>query len=88
MKNGTACANNVQQRLKIALELPSNWSINTSTTVPLQRNGVDCGIFCAQFMKFEYFGDAIPDWCSADIQKLRQMMVLELYEMKLRRRLP
>jgi Ulp1 family protease len=53
-------------------------------TLPHQRNGRDCGVFCSQFMKFEYFGVPIPDWNGAEIESLRRMMVLELYETKLR----
>jgi Ulp1 family protease len=57
-------------------------TINKS--LPLQENTTDCGVFCSQFLKFEYFDVSIPKWTATDIEKLRQMMVLELYENTLR----
>jgi len=66
------------------LELPETWSTKFNLATPQQQNGYDCGVFCTQFMKIQYFGGVIPDWSSTEVEKLRRMMVLELYEMKLR----
>jgi len=66
------------------LELPETWSIKLNPTILQQQNGYDCGVFCSQFMKIQYFSGMIPNWSGTDVKQLWRMMVLELYEMKLR----
>jgi len=72
----------------MALELEPNWTEKINPGVPQQVNGYDCGAFCCQFMKFERYGSSpMPNWSSEDMKDLRKMMVLELYEERLRWRL-
>lgn len=73
------------QSIKNDLELGEGWK-SAECKVPQQQNGVDCGVWCAQFMKYAYFGHAnsIPDWTTGDIAKLREMMAFEIYEGSIR----
>jgi hypothetical protein len=73
--------------LTLTLGLPSDWKMTINPDIPLQTNGSDCGVFCNQILKFEYFGALVPKWTAKDIERLRAMMVLELYEGRLRWRI-
>lgn len=50
----------------------------------MQTNSYDCGVFCAQFIKFVYFKRELPKWNDSDILEIRNMMTMELYEQTLR----
>lgn len=60
-----------------------HWKI-IHEAVPMQRNTFDCGVYASQFIKFLYLQKEIPSWSQQDINKLRMVMALEIYEGSLR----
>lgn len=71
------------QVLKQRLNLGIEWS-SMEADVPRQENGDDCGVFCAQFIKFVYLNLPIPTWRQPDMLEIRDTMTIELFEQSLR----
>jgi sentrin-specific protease 1 len=56
----------------------------SSSNIPLQTNGYDCGVFCCMYARF-LVDDTIAGWFHArDVPRLRQMMFDELSNSELR----
>jgi len=72
------------QILKEKLPLQVEWRLQETGGIPQQENSYDCGIYCCQFIKYTYFGKSIPQWETKDLDPLRRMMAMEVFEGSLR----
>ncbi|KJA22341.1 hypothetical protein HYPSUDRAFT_202156 [Hypholoma sublateritium FD-334 SS-4] len=82
-KPGNRRVKEIMQVLKRCLNLGVEWR-PVEADVPTQGNGYDCGVFCAQFIKFVYLKLPIPIWSQLEMVELRDTMTIELFEQSLR----
>lgn len=81
--NHSAFIQTFKDTFKDTSTLDGNWKV-IHKDVPIQRNTFDCGVYTSQFIKFLYLQEEIPSWSQRDIDKLRRVMALEIYEGSIR----